>query len=77
MAQRVEPNLWRGTIGRRTAVVIVAFVVWAVAIEARLVYLQVIDHERMSAEAEEQQSRNVTLLAPRGEILDRHGDLLA
>ncbi len=77
MAQRVEPNHWRGTIGRRTAVVIGAFLLWAVAIEGRLVHLQVIDHERMAAEAEEQQSRNVPLLAPRGDILDRHGDLLA
>lgn len=77
MAQRVDPNLWRGTIGRRTTIVIAAFLLWAVAIEARLVYFQVVDHDRMVALATDQQSRRVPLLAPRGEMLDRHGTLLA
>lgn len=77
MAQRVDPNQWRGTIGRRTRIVIAAFLLWAVAVEARLVYFQVVAHDEMVVEAEEQQSRKVELRAPRGELLDRHGALLA
>ena len=77
MAQRVDPNLWRGTVGRRARVVIAAFLLWAAAVEARLVHLQVVQHEWMEAEARDQQSRRVTIPAPRGEILDRHGAVLA
>jgi cell division protein FtsI (penicillin-binding protein 3) len=77
MAQRVDPNQWRGTIGRRTRFVIAGVLLWAAAVEARLVYWQVVQHDAMVTEASEQQSREVTLLAPRGEILDRHGALLA
>ena len=77
MAQRVEPNQWRGTIGRRTRFVVAGVLLWAVAVEARLVYWQVVKHDEMVSEAADQQSRKVKLLAPRGEILDRHGALLA
>ena len=53
------------------------FVLWAVAIVARLVYLQVLTHEELVARAERQQLRTITAPAKRGEIFDRNGRLLA
>ena len=69
---------WRTTLKRRLAVAAVGcLLLWAVAIEARLVYLQVVQHAELSARAERQQLRTVDAPAKRGEILDRHGRLLA
>ncbi len=53
------------------------FAVWTVAIEARLIYLQVVSHDELTARAERQQLRTVPSPAKRGEIYDRHGRLLA
>jgi len=53
------------------------FVLWTVTIEARLVYLQVIEHGEMMARADRQQLRTVKLPAKRGEIVDRAGRVLA
>jgi cell division protein FtsI (penicillin-binding protein 3) len=44
---------------------------------ARLFQLQVIDHERYTHLAQQQQQRNVEIRAPRGAILDRNGSALA
>lgn len=68
---------WRPTLKRRVLVAAAFFVAWTMAIEARLVYLQVVQYEELSARAERQQSRTVTTPAKRGEILDRHGRVLA
>ncbi len=54
-----------------------AFLLWAAGIEARLVYLQVFQHEELLARAERQQMRMVPAPANRGEILDRNGHVLA
>jgi cell division protein FtsI (penicillin-binding protein 3) len=62
---------------RRMVVVAGALALWAAAIEARLVYLQVISYERLSARAAEQQSARRSLPARRGDILDRQGAVLA
>src|SRR5215218_4184167 len=51
--------------------------VWSAAIEARLVYLQVVRHADLAARAERQQMRTLTSPAKRGEILDRRGHVLA
>ncbi len=53
------------------------FALWAVAIVARLAFLQIVSHEDLVARAERQQMRTVTAPAKRGEIADRHGRLLA
>ncbi len=53
------------------------FVFWTVSIEARLVYLQVVEHADMMARANRQQLRTVKLPAKRGEIVDRAGHILA
>jgi cell division protein FtsI (penicillin-binding protein 3) len=52
-------------------------VFWALAIETRLVYLQVFEHQEFVVRAERQQKRTVTASANRGEIVDRGGRVLA
>ncbi|HJR59694.1 MAG TPA: penicillin-binding protein [Vicinamibacterales bacterium] len=71
------PFEWRQTLGSRLLVFAVVFAAWTVAIEARLLYLQVWDHTRMIARAERQQLKTVPAAAKRGEILDRNGEVLA
>jgi cell division protein FtsI (penicillin-binding protein 3) len=53
------------------------FVLWTVSIEARLIYLQVVEHGDMMMRANRQQLRTVNLPAKRGEIVDRDGHVLA
>lgn len=50
---------------------------WVVAIEVRLIVLQVVQYEDLSARAERQQSETQKTPGKRGEIVDRHGRLLA
>ena len=69
--------LWRSTMKRRLLVGAVTLAVWSVAIEARLVYLQVIRHGDLSAKARNQQTGTVETAANRGDILDRNGRVLA
>ena len=52
-------------------------VLWALAIETRLVVLQVVQHRDLVARAERQQMSTVPAPAKRGEIFDRNGRLLA
>lgn len=61
---------------RRRLLVVVALCVWG-AIWARAVHLQVINRTTLSDVAERQSDRRVRLVAPRGEILDARGHLLA
>ena len=68
---------WRGTFRRRVVVLAVGLALWTVGIQARLIVLQVVQHETLVARAERQQLRTVTAPAKRGEILDRHGRVLA
>jgi cell division protein FtsI (penicillin-binding protein 3) len=68
---------WRPTISRRVLTAAAMFAVWTLGIEARLVYLQVISHEDLSARAERQSMRTIPSPAKRGEIYDRDGRLLA
>jgi cell division protein FtsI/penicillin-binding protein 2 len=68
---------WRVTIRRRVAVAACAFVLWAVAIEARLVYLQVFKRAKIVAYAAEQSESNKPLPAVRGNIVDRSNRVLA
>jgi cell division protein FtsI/penicillin-binding protein 2 len=68
---------WRPTVKRRVLVGASVFVVWTAAIEARLIYLQVMSHADLTSRAERQQQRTIASPAKRGEIYDRHGRLLA
>ena len=72
------PNVaWRSTLSTRVLTAAALFVLWTVGIEARLVYLQVIDHADMQARADRQHMRTIAAPAKRGEIVDRNGQMLA
>ena len=62
---------------RRVAIVAALLGLWVTGIEARLVYLQVFQHADLVARAERQQERTLPSPAKRGDILDRHGRVLA
>ena len=68
---------WRDVLRSRLLVCTVLFACWTVSIEARLVYLQVIQHADMMLRANRQQLRTLKLPAKRGEIVDRSGRVLA
>ncbi len=70
-------NAWRTTLKRRLTVAAAVFVLWTAAIEARLIYFQIVEHEELVKAAERQQSRTIDAPAKRGEIVDRHGRILA
>jgi cell division protein FtsI (penicillin-binding protein 3) len=71
------PFNWRQTVRARLFVCAGIFAAWTAGIEARLVYLQVIDHADLMARADRQQNRTVVPPAKRGEIFDRKGRVLA
>ncbi len=71
------PFNWRPVVRRRLAVAAALFGLWTLAIEARLIHLQVFRREELNARAERQQLRTIPAPAKRGEIFDRHGRVLA
>ena len=68
---------WRGLVKRRATVVLTVLGIWAVVIEARLVQLQVFQHDWLLARALSQQNDVVVVPAVRGDIVDRAGRMLA
>ena len=68
---------WRYAIKRRVVSVLAAMTLWALAVQGRLVWLQVIKHDDYVAAALSQQRREITVSAPRGDMVDRHGQVLA
>ena len=72
-----HPLGWRATLQSRLLAVAVFFAVWTISIEARLFYLQVFQHGELKALADRQQLDTIDVPAKRGEILDRHGRVLA
>jgi cell division protein FtsI (penicillin-binding protein 3) len=68
---------WRATLRSRVLAAAVIFALWTVGIQARLIYLQVIDHAELQARADRQHMRTIAAPAKRGEILDRNGNFLA
>ena len=77
MADAPHSDAWRTTLRHRLAVIAVIFAVWSAAVEARLLWLQIHEHDRLLRSAESQQSRTLTLPAMRGTITDREGRILA
>jgi cell division protein FtsI (penicillin-binding protein 3) len=71
------PLAWRGRMKRRITIAAVCFATWAGAIEARLVYLQILHHAELVVRAERQQRQTFAAPAERGDILDRKGRVLA
>jgi cell division protein FtsI/penicillin-binding protein 2 len=68
---------WRASLKRRVVTVVVLMAVWACALEARFVHLQVFQHAFLLNEAELRQNRTLVDKAKRGEIVDRNGQILA
>ena len=68
---------WRVTMKSRTRVASGLGLLWAAGILARLVWLQVWQHDDMIARANRQQNRTIELAAKRGDILDRNGRVIA
>jgi cell division protein FtsI (penicillin-binding protein 3) len=62
---------------RRVSVTAGLLAFWVVGIEARLVYLQVIDKADLVKRAERQQMQTIPLTGKRGDIVDRRGRVLA
>jgi cell division protein FtsI (penicillin-binding protein 3) len=56
---------------------LVAFALVAIALEARVLQLQLIDNEFLAAEGDDRHLRTVEISAHRGPITDRHGEPLA
>lgn len=68
---------WRKVVRRRTVVVLACLALWITGVQARLVHLQVVRHDKYHAAALRQQQSRVTIEALRGDIVDRHGRKLA
>jgi cell division protein FtsI/penicillin-binding protein 2 len=78
LARAREPaNDWRSTLRRRTLIAAVLLGVWAGGIEVRLLSLQIYQHADLVTRAARQQKRTIVAPAKRGDILDRHGRVLA
>ena len=73
MADAPHPDAWRVTVRRRLVIVAVIFAVWSTAVQARLLWLQVHEHEHLLKKATNQIARILTLPALRGTITDREG----
>jgi cell division protein FtsI (penicillin-binding protein 3) len=70
-------QVWRRTIKRRVLVVLTLVLLSGGAIEARLVQFQVFRHAEFAADARRQQQGQIQLVPDRGDIVDRHGQVLA
>ena len=68
---------WRSTLRGRIAFAATILGLWGVAIEARLIVLQVVEHDELVDRAERQQVQTRPLAAKRGDIVDRRGRVLA
>jgi cell division protein FtsI (penicillin-binding protein 3) len=77
MAQPAPPVDWRTRLEPRLRIVGVALALWVAAIEGRLVFLQVITRADLDGLARRQQLRTQAVPPKRGDILDRHGRVLA
>ena len=62
---------------RRLGIAFGVLLLWAAVIEVRLVHLQAVRYDHYSARADRQHSRTREVPAKRGDILDRHGHILA
>jgi len=77
MAQPAPPVNWRLRLAPRLRIVAALLAVWVGGIEMRLVYLQVIKRADLEERARAQQLRTQAVTAKRGDVLDRHGRVLA
>ena len=66
-----ERARWRGVL------LLVAFALGAVALEGRILYLQLVDKDFLAEEANDRHVRTVQISAHRGSLTDRYGEPLA
>jgi cell division protein FtsI (penicillin-binding protein 3) len=71
-----EVHARSAAVGRLTALTVV-LLLCAGGIFARLIWLQVLQHDHYASQARSQQEHPVALPAPRGAIRDRNGEVLA
>jgi cell division protein FtsI/penicillin-binding protein 2 len=74
---RPAESAWRATVKARVTFLLVGLAIWVVGIEARLVQLQVFQHNDLVRTARNQQYEELEMPALRGDIVDRRGRLLA
>lgn len=77
MVESRDPLRWRRTTGPRLAVVAGLFAFCALAVLVRLVNLQIYQHADLEKAAESQRAKLLEVPAQRGDLLDRHGHVLA
>src|SRR5215203_4591402 len=68
---------WRPLIKKRVFAILASLALWVVSLEGRLIWIQVVSHERWTELADRQQLDTEVIEAPRGSIRDRNGRLLA
>ena len=68
---------WRPLIKKRLIVIFAFLGFWVVSLEGRLVWIQVVNHQEWADRARVQQEKTEPIEAPRGEIRDRRGRLVA
>jgi cell division protein FtsI (penicillin-binding protein 3) len=61
----------------RSVVLLLLLACGAVALEGRVLYLQLFDHDFLAAQGDDRHIRTVQMAAHRGPIVDRNGELLA
>lgn len=76
-ARTQSAHAWRQVVRSRLVVGGLVLALWGLAIEVRLVYLQVISHDELTDRADGQQRDSIEAHPKRGEILDRDGRVLA
>jgi cell division protein FtsI (penicillin-binding protein 3) len=70
-------QVWRPAMKRRVIAVVAVVACWVVGIQGRLIQLQVFQHGFHAEKARANQQSVLDLEPPRGDILDRHGRMLA
>jgi cell division protein FtsI (penicillin-binding protein 3) len=75
--KKVSPSQRAERMRRRGAVLLAAFALGAIALESRILYLQLVNREFLTAQANDRQLRTVEISAHRGSLTDRYGEPLA
>lgn len=70
-------NPTRGLVARRRPITLVFLFLALILVAAKLVWIQVIQGPSLAAEAQRARTSMQTIVAPRGKILDSHGEILA
>lgn len=68
---------YRGTLRNRIIVISVLFGLYIAGLTARLVYLQILQHDHLLAQSEKQYASTTKIFYGRGTIFDRNGNELA